>query len=190
MSKHTTHFERMQMISMYRDGSTMAEIGLELGKNEVTVGWNIRKMLTLAWSAAGKKGPCPKTQKLKSSGKLLAAINLVFDHEAAVATGFVRDRYVSVDAAPIQASPKAEASRRHRISFWSRVSRWLSGGNAASFVVAFICLFVFAVVGSSDFRDDQHDAEKYCEMVGLFGATDGELGWPDYNGNAKEVCAI
>lgn len=29
---------------------------------------------------------------------------------------------------------------------------------------------------------------RYCNMVQLYQETDGQNGWPDYNGNAKEVC--
>lgn len=29
---------------------------------------------------------------------------------------------------------------------------------------------------------------NYCEMVQTFKDTRGQYGWPDYNGNAAEVC--
>jgi hypothetical protein len=38
-------------------------------------------------------------------------------------------------------------------------------------------------------RDDLEAAQaEYCEMVQLRKDTGGQFGWPDYKGNAKEVC--
>lgn len=37
---------------------------------------------------------------------------------------------------------------------------------------------------------DELDREQatYCEMVKTFKETNGQYGWPDYRGNAAEVC--
>lgn len=36
--------------------------------------------------------------------------------------------------------------------------------------------------------DDARDVDPYCEMVGIYNETKGQYGWPDYRGNAAEVC--
>lgn len=36
--------------------------------------------------------------------------------------------------------------------------------------------------------DDARDVDPYCEMVGIYNETNGQYGWPDYRGNADEVC--
>lgn len=53
--------------------------------------------------------------------------------------------------------------------------------------VAAVCLVVLAMCGSGDEElARQHD--DYCQMVQIFEETGGQRGWPDYNGNAAEVC--
>lgn len=38
-------------------------------------------------------------------------------------------------------------------------------------------------------RDDLEAMQaEYCEMTKLHKETNGQLGWPDYRGNANEVC--
>lgn len=36
--------------------------------------------------------------------------------------------------------------------------------------------------------EQQQQQDLYCEMVGIYKETKGEYGWPDYKGNAEEVC--
>lgn len=57
-------------------------------------------------------------------------------------------------------------------------------------VIFFITMAVFfagiqAVMGDND-REMQR--LEYCEMVQLHKQTNGHYGWPDYRGNAGEVC--
>lgn len=47
-------------------------------------------------------------------------------------------------------------------------------------VVAFIALA--GIVGQSDFEEEQRQADQYCEMVKLWKQTNGQSGWPAYNG--------
>lgn len=58
-----------------------------------------------------------------------------------------------------------------------------------------IILFLIGVVGALIMFNgvvamDDLDAmqAEYCEMTKLFQETNGQLGWPDYRGNAAEVC--
>jgi len=34
----------------------------------------------------------------------------------------------------------------------------------------------------------QAEIDRYCEMIEAWKTSDGEHGWPDYNGNFDEVC--
>lgn len=36
--------------------------------------------------------------------------------------------------------------------------------------------------------DDARDTDPYCEMVSIYQQSGGQYGWPDYRGNAAEVC--
>lgn len=47
-------------------------------------------------------------------------------------------------------------------------------------IIAAVVL-VFLVVGGQDYQDAKRDEQTYCDNV-KSGA------WPDYQGNAKEVC--
>lgn len=42
------------------------------------------------------------------------------------------------------------------------------------------------IVGQADFEEEQRQAEQYCEMVRLWKETNGQAGWPAYDG--EEVC--
>lgn len=58
---------------------------------------------------------------------------------------------------------------------------------------AFWVLFGIALVvlvNLPEHRADDLDKEQslYCEMVQTFKETKGQYGWPDYRGNAAEVC--
>jgi hypothetical protein len=48
-------------------------------------------------------------------------------------------------------------------------------------------LLVLAVM-TGDFEDSKQRVENYCEMHRLYLKSNGENGWPDYNGNYSEVC--
>lgn len=41
---------------------------------------------------------------------------------------------------------------------------------------------------ASQGNDLVNQQTRYCDMVRLYQDTNGQSGWPDYNGNAKEVC--
>lgn len=50
-------------------------------------------------------------------------------------------------------------------------------------ILAFIAFIALAgIVGQFDFEEDQRQAEQYCEIVKLWKQTNGEQGWPAYNG--------
>lgn len=50
-------------------------------------------------------------------------------------------------------------------------------------LVALIVLSVFGLAGESDLHDEQRQLAEYCDMV-----SDGA--WPDYQGNAAQVCSV
>ena len=43
-------------------------------------------------------------------------------------------------------------------------------------------IIAMSIVGQSDFEEEQRQAEQYCEMVKLWKQTNGQAGWPAYNG--------
>lgn len=55
-----------------------------------------------------------------------------------------------------------------------------------------ILIGIFSVVvmyhGVSAMDDLDAMQTEYCEMTQLFQEANGQLGWPDYRGNAAEVC--
>ena len=52
--------------------------------------------------------------------------------------------------------------------------------------VFLILIVAFGIVGQSDFEEEQRQADQYCEMVKLWKQTNGQSGWPAYNGEG--VC--
>ena len=55
--------------------------------------------------------------------------------------------------------------------------------------IALACLVAaFLLTGLMDYQDANDDSATYCEMTALFEQTKGQYGWPDYRGNAAEVC--
>ena len=43
-------------------------------------------------------------------------------------------------------------------------------------------IIALGIVGQSDFEEEQRQADQYCEMVKLWKRTNGQAGWPAYNG--------
>lgn len=49
--------------------------------------------------------------------------------------------------------------------------------------IAFIAIAVLmGVVGHMDYEEADRQHEEYCEMVKLYKQSNGEKGWPAYNG--------
>ena len=61
---------------------------------------------------------------------------------------------------------------------------------SAALQIALVGAFILPLgaVGSLDAQDADNRQALYCSMVETYQKTNGEHGWPDYNGNAKEVC--
>ena len=38
------------------------------------------------------------------------------------------------------------------------------------------------IAGQADYEEEQRQVEQYCEMVRLWKQTNGQAGWPAYNG--------
>lgn len=54
-------------------------------------------------------------------------------------------------------------------------------------ILAFIGIIVaMGMVGQSDMDEEQRQADQYCEMVKMWKDSNGEKGWPAYNGEG--VC--
>ena len=51
-------------------------------------------------------------------------------------------------------------------------------------ILAFLLLFGLA--GTMDVQEEERQAEQYCEMVAMYKETNGQQGWPAYDG--EEVC--
>lgn len=46
-------------------------------------------------------------------------------------------------------------------------------------------VIALGLVGQSDFEDEQAQADHYCDMVKLYTLTNGQQGWPAYQGACK-----
>jgi len=54
-------------------------------------------------------------------------------------------------------------------------------------ILAFIGIIVaMGIVGQSDMEEEQRQTDQYCEMVKMWKDSNGEKGWPAYNGEG--VC--
>ena len=51
-----------------------------------------------------------------------------------------------------------------------------------------LCIFSLAYISNDMYSYESEKEARYCQMVSAWHATDGEIGWPDYNGNYNEVC--
>ena len=47
-------------------------------------------------------------------------------------------------------------------------------------------LIAMGIVGHSDFEEAERQEAEYCEMVKLWKQTNGQAGWPAYNG--EKMC--
>lgn len=47
---------------------------------------------------------------------------------------------------------------------------------------------IFAVVGAGDYQEATEQQTVYCKMVKLHKDTNGESGWPDYQGSYAKRC--
>lgn len=52
--------------------------------------------------------------------------------------------------------------------------------------VILILVLAFGIVGYFDAEEEQHQQDEYCEIVKLWKQTNGQAGWPAYNGEG--VC--
>lgn len=59
---------------------------------------------------------------------------------------------------------------------------------ALQIALAGAVILLLGAVGSLDAQDADNRQALYCEMVETYQQTGGTHGWPDYRGNAKEVC--
>jgi hypothetical protein len=49
-----------------------------------------------------------------------------------------------------------------------------------------LLIALFGLAGRGDFEEEQRQLDQYCDMVELFKKTNGQAGWPAYDG--EEVC--
>lgn len=57
-----------------------------------------------------------------------------------------------------------------------------------SCLAVLIGLGVLGLAGSMDVEDAAQQVSQYCENVKDWKASNGQRGWPDYNGNYNEIC--
>lgn len=60
--------------------------------------------------------------------------------------------------------------------------------NWAMLVMAGLILIMFGIGTDGDAAQAEAEQANYCEMVALHERSGGENGWPDFRGNAAEVC--
>lgn len=46
----------------------------------------------------------------------------------------------------------------------------------------------FGLVGTMDYEDAVSEQKHYCEMVDEYNRTNGQAGWPDYEGTYTRYC--
>ena len=46
-------------------------------------------------------------------------------------------------------------------------------------------LLVFGLVGRADYQEAIAQEERYCDMIAIYDETNGESGWPAYDGDCK-----
>jgi len=63
----------------------------------------------------------------------------------------------------------------------------MSLANTYTAILLAICLAIAGYI-SNDLTSTSGEQVRYCEMVSAWQETNGEHGWPDYNGNYDEVC--
>jgi hypothetical protein len=49
-----------------------------------------------------------------------------------------------------------------------------------------LLIALFGLAGRGDLEEEQRQLDQYCDMVELFKKTNGQSGWPAYDG--EEVC--
>lgn len=49
-------------------------------------------------------------------------------------------------------------------------------------LIGLALLVAFGLLGSLDKEEEERQAQEYCEMVKLWKATNGQSGWPAFNG--------
>ena len=49
-----------------------------------------------------------------------------------------------------------------------------------------LLIALFGLAGRGDFEEEQRQVAEYCDMVQLFKDSNGQAGWPAYNG--EEIC--
>ena len=51
-----------------------------------------------------------------------------------------------------------------------------------NWLAAAVILLAFGIMGHFDAEDEKLQTEQYCEMVKLWKETNGQAGWPAFNG--------
>ena len=50
-------------------------------------------------------------------------------------------------------------------------------------LIALVLILAFGLMGSMDKEEEERQQTQYCEMVKLYKETNGQAGWPAYNGD-------
>ena len=49
-------------------------------------------------------------------------------------------------------------------------------------LIALVLILAFGLMGNMDKEEEERQQNQYCEMVKLYKETNGQAGWPAYNG--------
>ncbi len=49
-------------------------------------------------------------------------------------------------------------------------------------LIALVLILAFGLMGNMDKEEEERQQTQYCEMVKLYKETNGQAGWPAYNG--------
>lgn len=52
-------------------------------------------------------------------------------------------------------------------------------------IILTICLILVLIVSNADYNEAVNERKRYCDMVQLFESTNGQYGWPAYDGECE-----
>jgi hypothetical protein len=55
-------------------------------------------------------------------------------------------------------------------------------------IASAVLVFIFIAIGDGEYEEAIAAQKNYCEMVSLYVQSNGESGWPDYEGTYEEHC--
>ena len=53
-------------------------------------------------------------------------------------------------------------------------------------LIGLVLVIGYGLAGNADIQNEQAEQTRYCEMLELWNETDGDAGWPPYNGKCED----